>query len=173
MDTFSPNEQHIWHHQEQATMRLNVTLEKNSKGYNFSVVVVNAPDCELALDVLDQARSELANRYGDSELLARIEDLTGRLNDMQEEFQRIRMALMPILDDEDAAELIIERAQEQQRQEKYCRDLETRVNLAEAVCNQIGAFIESGEFIDPDTSRLYWEWLQPRGNETPSESFSD
>ncbi len=76
-------EQHVWHHQDQAGTRINTTLEKNTKGYNFSIVVVNAVDPDQALDLIEQTRAELALRYGDSELSEKIKKLEFQLDETE------------------------------------------------------------------------------------------
>lgn len=66
-------EQHVWHHQEQAAARVNVTLEKNTKGYNFAVTVMNCADPDQALDMLEATRAELARTYGEDALKQKLD----------------------------------------------------------------------------------------------------
>jgi small-conductance mechanosensitive channel len=47
--------------------RVNVKVEKNSRGYNFEVTVTGASDVSQALDLIDAAETALRERYGDKQ----------------------------------------------------------------------------------------------------------
>ncbi len=51
---------------EAPIMTINVSAERNSKGYNYSATVVNATSVQQAVDTLEEAMRELAHRYGGS-----------------------------------------------------------------------------------------------------------
>lgn len=72
-------DQHVYHHNEPVEMRLNVVVEKNTKGYNYSVTVVNASCTEEALEVIDDTINSLAAQYGAEEMTAKIAKLEDAL----------------------------------------------------------------------------------------------
>ena len=49
---------------EAPVMTVNVSAEKNSKGYNYSATIVNAPSVEEAVEALARAMDSLARQYG-------------------------------------------------------------------------------------------------------------
>ena len=44
--------------------RINVSVEKNTKGYNFSATVVNAKSTEEAMEILNKTVAALKAEYG-------------------------------------------------------------------------------------------------------------
>ena len=57
-------EQHVYHHSANEGPRVNVKVEKNSKGYNFEATVLGAETPELALELLRQTVARLEAEYG-------------------------------------------------------------------------------------------------------------
>jgi len=55
------NEQHIFHHSE--GIKLNLSVEKNSRGYNYSATVTNSATVEEAMTVLKDAVSRLRKEF--------------------------------------------------------------------------------------------------------------
>jgi hypothetical protein len=76
-------EQHIYHHAQQVEMRVNATVEKNSKGYNYSVTVVNASCTEEAMDAINATMYDLAEQYGAEEMTAKIAKLEAKVDELQ------------------------------------------------------------------------------------------
>ena len=60
-------DQHIYHHSEESP-RINVKVEKNSRGYNWEVSVSNAKTIEEAISLLKEAERKLAASFGDINL---------------------------------------------------------------------------------------------------------
>jgi DNA polymerase III subunit epsilon len=56
-------DQHVYHHNVYTT-KLNVKLEKNSKGYNWEVTVTEASSIDEALKVIRDTDAKLAAQYG-------------------------------------------------------------------------------------------------------------
>lgn len=57
-------DQHIYHHNDNDGAKVNVSFEKNSKGYNFSATVVGASSVEEAMKLLFEANKALAAEFG-------------------------------------------------------------------------------------------------------------
>jgi hypothetical protein len=57
-------EQHIYHHYDNDGAKINVSTEKNTKGYNWSVTVTGASSIAEACRLLFQAEQELQKQYG-------------------------------------------------------------------------------------------------------------
>jgi hypothetical protein len=58
------NEQHIYTHSEPTTPKVNLSVEKNTKGYNWSVTVVGAASVEEALLLLAEAQAVMTAQFG-------------------------------------------------------------------------------------------------------------
>lgn len=56
-------DQHVYHHTDN-TPRINVKVEKNTKGYNWEATVTGAATCEEALALLQQVTESLQRVYG-------------------------------------------------------------------------------------------------------------
>lgn len=59
-----PNAQHVYHHNISDGPKVNVKVEKNSRGYNFEVTVTGAASVEDALAMVRDAQAKLAAEYG-------------------------------------------------------------------------------------------------------------
>lgn len=57
------NEQHIYHHSDNDGARVNVSFEKNSRGFNYSATVTNAKSVEEAMKMLVEAEGRLADKF--------------------------------------------------------------------------------------------------------------
>lgn len=55
---------HHYHHEDDKT-RVNVSFEKNTKGYNFSATVTGAKTIEEAMAMLVAARDQLEQQFGE------------------------------------------------------------------------------------------------------------
>lgn len=55
---------HVYHHSEPAEPRVNVKVERNTKGYNYEATVVNARTPEEALALLRTTIQKLQVEYG-------------------------------------------------------------------------------------------------------------
>jgi hypothetical protein len=53
----------VFHIQDKAEMKVNVKIEKNSKGYNWEVTVTSAPNTAVAIAEIVKADAELAAIY--------------------------------------------------------------------------------------------------------------
>jgi len=58
-------EQHIYHHNDSDGVRINVKVEKNTKGYNYEATVTGAKTVEEAMAALDKAQAALQARFGE------------------------------------------------------------------------------------------------------------
>lgn len=58
------DEQHIYHHQAADGPRVNVKVEKNSRGVNYEATVLNAGSPEEALALLRETVALLEAEYG-------------------------------------------------------------------------------------------------------------
>ena len=56
-------EQHVYQHSD-ATLRINLKVERNSKGYNWETGVTGATSVDEAMRVLAEAEGALKKRYG-------------------------------------------------------------------------------------------------------------
>jgi hypothetical protein len=57
-------EQHIYHHNDSDGVRINVKVEKNTKGFNYEATVTGAKTVEEAMTTLKSAQSALEAQYG-------------------------------------------------------------------------------------------------------------
>ena len=57
-------EQHIYHHSDSDGVRINVKVEKNTKGFNYEATVSGAKTVEEAMTALKSAQIELEKTYG-------------------------------------------------------------------------------------------------------------
>lgn len=57
------NEQHVYQHTD-LTPRINVSVEKNTKGHNWTATVINASSVEQAMELLKQVTDSLQRAYG-------------------------------------------------------------------------------------------------------------
>lgn len=57
------NEQHIYHHYDNDGARINVKVEKNTKGFNYEATVTGAKTVEEALAILTNAQQALEKEY--------------------------------------------------------------------------------------------------------------
>lgn len=55
--------QHVYHHNISDGPKVNVKVEKNSRGYNFEVTVTGAPSVDEALAIVRDAENQLAAQY--------------------------------------------------------------------------------------------------------------
>ena len=55
---------HVYHHRDDDRPRINVSVEKNSKGYNWTVTVTSAADLDQAIRIIGDAEERLRNYYG-------------------------------------------------------------------------------------------------------------
>lgn len=46
--------------------RINVKVEKNTRGFNYEASITNAPDIKTAMALLHDAQVELEKRYGNA-----------------------------------------------------------------------------------------------------------
>jgi len=60
------NEQHVYHHSDNVPT-VNVKVEKNSRGYNYSATVEGARSVEEAMTMLQDALSQLSEKYDTGE----------------------------------------------------------------------------------------------------------
>jgi predicted Zn-dependent peptidase len=56
-----PEEQHVYHHSEGP--KLNISVEKNSRGYNYSATVTNASEVPEAMKILKDAVAQLRKEF--------------------------------------------------------------------------------------------------------------
>ena len=61
------NEQHIYHHYDNDGARINVKVEKNSKGFNYEATVTGAKSVAEAILLVAQTEKELKALYGAKE----------------------------------------------------------------------------------------------------------
>jgi hypothetical protein len=57
-------EQHIYHHSDSDGVRINVKVEKNTKGFNYEATVTGAKTVEEAMLALKDAQYRLEEQYG-------------------------------------------------------------------------------------------------------------
>ncbi len=57
-------EQHIYHHNDSDGVRINVKVEKNTKGFNYEATVTGAKTVEEAMLALKDAQYRLEETYG-------------------------------------------------------------------------------------------------------------
>ena len=57
-------DQNIYHHYDNDGVRINVSVEKNTKGFNYNATVTGAKSVEEAMKALIEAQSALEAKYG-------------------------------------------------------------------------------------------------------------
>lgn len=60
-------EQHIYHHYDNDGLRINMSIEKNSRGFNYSVTIVGGKSVDEAMATLKMAESYLKAEYSADE----------------------------------------------------------------------------------------------------------
>ncbi len=58
-------DQHIYHHSDSDGARINVKVEKNTKGFNYEATVTGAKTVEEALSLLKEAQQKLQAEFGE------------------------------------------------------------------------------------------------------------
>jgi hypothetical protein len=61
------DDQHIYHHNDSDGARVNVKVERNSRGFNYEATVTGAKTVEEAMALLMDAEAKLRAKYGSSE----------------------------------------------------------------------------------------------------------
>jgi len=59
-----PNEQHVYHHSDSDGARINVKVEKNTKGFNYEATITGAKTVDEAIALLKDAEGKLQAAYG-------------------------------------------------------------------------------------------------------------
>ena len=57
-------EQHVYHHTVNDGPKVNLKVEKNSRGYNYEVTVSGASSTDEAMAITKDAEAKLAAQYG-------------------------------------------------------------------------------------------------------------
>lgn len=57
--------QHVFNHSDYSEPKVNVKVEKNSKGYNWEVTVVGCENVDQALMMINEAETKLWQMFGD------------------------------------------------------------------------------------------------------------
>ena len=57
------DDQHIYHHHDNDGARVNVSVEKNTKGFNWTATVTGAKTVDEAMALLINAETQLAVKY--------------------------------------------------------------------------------------------------------------
>jgi hypothetical protein len=57
-------EQHIYHHSDSDGLRINMKVEKNTKGFNYEATVTGAQSVEEAMKALTSAQASLEQKFG-------------------------------------------------------------------------------------------------------------
>jgi hypothetical protein len=60
-----PNETHVYHHNDADGPRINMKVERNSRGYNYEATVTGAKSVEEAAKLLNDAIAKLRSTYAD------------------------------------------------------------------------------------------------------------
>ena len=55
---------HVYHHGHETAVKVNVKIEKNTKGYNWSATVEGASSVDEAMALLKEADGRLRVEYG-------------------------------------------------------------------------------------------------------------
>ena len=58
------DEQHVYHHYDNDGARINVKVEKNTKGFNYEATVTGAKTVEEAVALLKEAQRKLHLEFG-------------------------------------------------------------------------------------------------------------
>lgn len=64
------DEQHVYHHNVSDGPKVNLSFEKNTKGYNWSATVVGSTSVEEAMELLKKADAELSLKFGEVKSVA-------------------------------------------------------------------------------------------------------
>ena len=56
-------EQHVYHHNDSDGARINVKVEKNSRGFNYEATVTGAKSVDEAMSLLKEAESRLKAEF--------------------------------------------------------------------------------------------------------------
>ena len=59
------DEQHVYHHNVSDGPKVNLKVERNSRGFNWEVTVTGASSADEALSILKDAEAKLAAQYGE------------------------------------------------------------------------------------------------------------
>lgn len=65
LNTQTLNAQHIYHHSNNDGPRINVKVEKNTKGYNWELTITAAPSVAAAIALLTETETALRVIYGE------------------------------------------------------------------------------------------------------------
>lgn len=57
-------EQHIYHHSDSDGARVNVKVERNSRGFNYEATITGAKTVDEAMTMLQEAEGKLKTAYG-------------------------------------------------------------------------------------------------------------
>jgi hypothetical protein len=60
-------DQHIYHHSAVDGARVNMELERNSRGFNWKITVVDAPSVDAALALIADAKEKIAAQILESD----------------------------------------------------------------------------------------------------------
>jgi hypothetical protein len=60
-------DQHIYHHSDSDGARVNVKVERNSRGFNYEATITGAKTVDEAMTMLKDAEAKLKAVYGTSE----------------------------------------------------------------------------------------------------------
>lgn len=60
------NEQHVYHHHNNDGPRINTSVEKNSKGYNYTATVTGASSPEEAVKLVAETLAQLRDLLGEA-----------------------------------------------------------------------------------------------------------
>jgi hypothetical protein len=58
------NDQHVYHHNDSDGLRINMSIERNSRGINYSVTIVGAKSVVEGMTALKEAETSLKSEYG-------------------------------------------------------------------------------------------------------------
>jgi len=59
------NDQHVYHHQDADGPRVNMKVERNSRGYNYEATVTGAKTVDEAVGILNDAIAKLRATYAE------------------------------------------------------------------------------------------------------------
>ena len=66
--TTGTNEQHVYHHSDSEGLRVNLSVEKNSKSIKYSITVVGGKSVDEALAALKEGEAKLKALYGENDV---------------------------------------------------------------------------------------------------------
>ena len=58
------SDQHVYHHNDPVQPKVRLSVEKNTKGYNWSVEISYASSVDEAIRLMVEAEGELQKRFG-------------------------------------------------------------------------------------------------------------